>query len=55
MTYSDSFTTSPMQPTEIAVIEQTSIQPEIEQPSTTVQGLVEHLIDYASYLHQLYA
>ena len=55
MTYSDSFTTSPMHSTETAVTDQTSIQPEIEQPSTTVQGLVEHLIDYASYLHQLYA
>ena len=55
MTYSDSFTQTQMQPTIAMESEQESIQPEIEQPKTTVQGMVEILIDYASYLHQLYA
>jgi starvation-inducible DNA-binding protein len=55
MTYSDSFAQTQMQPTIAMESEQESIQPEIEQPKTTVQGMVEILIDYASYLHQLYA
>jgi hypothetical protein len=49
MTYSDSFTQTQMQPTIAMESEQESIQPEIEQPKTTVQGMVEILIDYASY------
>lgn len=54
MTYSDSFAHTRIEPMNAPESEQASIELEVEQPKATIEGMVEHLVDYASYLHQLY-
>jgi starvation-inducible DNA-binding protein len=53
MTYSDSFAMTQFQPT-VSTESEPVIELQPDQEGASVAGLVERLIDYASYLHQLY-